>query len=102
MKVTFKMGDIIKYITVKDVTTTFELDYVEALNLFVENYYKKLEKFVNNKSLEAEVYVKIMYDTEIDSNYYYLIRVLGRSGETVSGIVNPISGEILAVTNGNI
>ena len=102
MKVTFKMGDITKYITIKDVTKNFKLNYEDALNLFVESNYTQLEKFIVKGELQAEVYVKIMYDTTVDSNYYYLIRVLGRTGETLSGIINPITGELLAVTNGKI
>ncbi len=102
MKVTFKMGNITKYITIKDVTKNFKLNHTTALNLFVEENYNKLEKFISNGELQAEVYVKIMYDTKIDSNYYYLIRVISRTGETLSGIINPMTGEILAVTNGKI
>ena len=102
MKVTFKMGDITKFITIKDVTKNFKLNYNSALNLFVEENYSKLEKLIVKGELQAEVYVKIMYDTTIDSNYYYLIRVISRTGETISGIVNPLTCEILAVTNGKI
>ena len=45
------------------------------------------------------IYIKIMHDDTIDSGYYYLIRVIGRDGKVISGMINPISGELMAVTS---
>lgn len=99
IKVTFKMGSITKFINLHDVTKNFNYNYDSALELFVNENYKELKSFVDGNELKAEVYIKIMYNNEIDSNYYYLIRVIGRQGNVLSGIVNPINGEILAVTS---
>ena len=102
IKVTFKMGNITKYINLYDVTSNFNYNYETALELFVNENYKELKEFIGGNELKAEVYVKIMYDNQIDSNYYFLIRVIGRQGKVVSGIVNPVSGEILAVNFDNL
>lgn len=101
MKITFKMGDITKIITLDDMTRNFNYDYMGAFELFVDNA-DGITDYMIDGEFQAEVYIKIMHDDTIDSGYYYLIRVIGRDGKVLSGIVNPISGEILAVTSGKL
>ena len=98
IKITITMNDIIKVISLRDVTDSFQYDYLSALQIFVDENSEDLEKFVDG-GLLAEVYIKIMHDDTIDSGYYYLIRVIGRSGYMLSGIINPMTGDILAVTS---
>lgn len=101
MKIAFKMGDITKIITLDDMTRNFNYDYMGAFELFVDNA-DGITDYMIDGEFQAEVYIKIMHDDTIDSGYYYLIRVIGRDGKVLSGIVNPISGEILAVTSGKL
>lgn len=102
VKITFKMDNIVKVLTLNNVTTNFNYNYISAFELFIKENSKGLKEFVDDGEFKAEVYIKIIHDNTIDSGYYFLIRVIGRNGKVLSGIVNPITGEILAVTNSKI
>lgn len=102
IKITFKMDNINKVLTLKDVTKTFNYDYDNALEKFIMENYDDLKSYITKNELKAEIYVKIMYDNTLDSKFYYLIRVVGRNGNVLSGIIDPMSGDILAATNSNI
>ena len=97
ISVLFTMNGSSKYVTIDNITNTFNLDYNEALDLFVKGACDKLSPFVDGNKLLGEVYIKIKYNKEIDSNFYYLIRVIDRVGNTVTGMINPITKELLAV-----
>ena len=93
----FKMGDISMNFNMLEASKNFNIDCMGAFELFVEN--AELDCFVVDKEFQAEVYIKIIHDNTIDRGYYFLIRVIGRDGKVVSGMVNPITGEIMAVTS---
>ena len=96
----FKLGDVSMAFNMKDMSNNFNMDYVGALELFVNNV--DMDDFIVDKEFEAELYIKIMHDDTIDSVYYYLIRVIGRDGRVLSGMINPISGELMAVTSSTL
>ena len=102
IKITFKMGDIEKLVELRDVTKIFNYNYDSAFDVFIENCKEELKQFVVDNEFQAEVYIKIMHDDTVDSGYYFLVRVVGRSGKILSAIINPISGEMLAKTNSNL
>ena len=97
MVLSFKMGDISMKFDMQDMSSNFNMDYMGAFELFVAN--TDISEFVIDKEFQAEIYIKIMHDDTIDSGYYYLIRVIGRDGKVISGMINPISGELMAVTS---
>lgn len=97
VSILLSMGSISKYVTLNSISSSFKINYMEALELFVNESVNELKDLVDNNKLNGEVYIKIKFNKEIDSNYYYLIRVLGRQGKSVTGIVNPVTCEILAV-----
>lgn len=95
-----KMGDTSMKFDMRDMSSNFNMDYMGAFELFVANI--DINEFMVDKEFQAEVYIKIMHDDTIDSGYYYLIRVIGRDGKVISGMVNPISGELMAVTSSRL
>ncbi len=95
-----KMGDTSMKFDMHDMSSNFNMDYMGAFELFVANI--DINEFMVDKEFQAEVYIKIMHDDTIDSGYYYLIRVIGRDGKVISGMVNPISGELMAVTSSRL
>ena len=101
MRISFKMGEVSKSIEMIDYSKNFNLNYSGAFAVFVENV-EGIEDFLVDDEFQAEVYIKIMHDDTIDVGYYFLIRVIGRSGKVLSGIVNPMNGEILAVTSSRL
>ena len=100
MVIKFTMGDVSMAFNMKDMSNNFNMDYAGALELFVNNV--DMDDFIVDKEFKAEIYIKIMHDDTIDSVYYYLIRVIGRDGRVLSGMINPISGELMAVTSSTL
>lgn len=96
--VSFTMGNNTTSITLNDVTSNFNYNYMSAYDIFIKHSENELKQFVVDNKFMAEVYIKIMHDNSIDSGYYYLVRVIGVKGTVLSAIINPITGEILAKT----
>ena len=75
----------------------WEIDHEKCLANFVDKYKEELKKFVINEVFEGECYIKIIDDwDEFGSEYYYYVSVIGRSGSSISVVISPKSGEILA------
>ena len=74
----------------------------DCIKVLIERYEKELKNFYNKKEWCAEVYVKIVDESDRNvSNFYFYISVLGRNGDSISMIVSPQTGEILA-SNSNM
>lgn len=86
----------------KNVGSDWSFTIDDALKKFAKDYKEKIMILCENKELLGEVYIKILNDEKFESeDYYYLICVVGRKGESIRVIYSPFNGEILA-SNTNI
>jgi len=85
----------------KSIDDNWTVTSSDCVDILIEHYKNQLKSFVN-EGFEGEVYIKIMNDYDIySSDFYYYVSVLGRGGCSISLIISPESGEILA-SNSNI
>lgn len=86
----------------KKVDDEWSIDIYDALDIFVEKNKNKIKSLCKGKSFDGEVYIKIMNDEiGLSKDFYFLISMYGRKGESLNMIVSPLNGEILA-SNGNM
>lgn len=86
----------------KKVDDEWNVDIYDALDIFVEKNRDKIKSLCKGKSFEGEAYIKIMNDEiGLSKDFYFLISIYGRNGESLNMIVSPLNGEILA-SNGNM
>ena len=72
----------------------------EALEVFVNQYKQELKSLVKNGVFKGEVYVKIIGDYDgYFSGYLYYVNCIGQTGENMSILVSPKTGNILSSTS---
>ena len=85
----------------KNIDEDWGITSSECIDILIEHYKNQLKSFVNDEFM-AEVYIKIMNDYDMyGSDFYYYVSVIGRSGSSLSMIISPKTGDILA-SNSNI
>lgn len=94
IKVTWQ--DFVYESEMENFSNKFNYTHKDALNIFTKEYRKKIVDYLKN-NIEFEVYVKILNDPSIniDINYFYVC-LITNTGESLSVIIDPNSGKILA------
>lgn len=86
----------------RDVGSEWSFSIDDGIKKFVKDFKEEISTLIVDSELMGEMYVKILNDEMGESNdYYYLISIVGRYGESVRAIYSPITGDILA-SNCNI
>lgn len=84
----------------KNIDGEWKVSIREVLKIFVKQHRAQISSLCVDGELAGEVYVKIMNDEMgLSNDYYYLICVVGRKGESIRVIYSPFSGDILASTS---
>ena len=84
----------------KRVDADWQITYDDCVALLVGQYKKELKSLIKKSEFEGEVYIKILNDFDKNINdFYYYVSVVGRSGDTLSIIISPKTGNILACNN---
>ena len=69
----------------------------DCVKIFVDKYKEDIKSFVNKNVFEGEVYLKIIDDYDKHkSDFYFYISFISRQGSSISMLISPKTGEILA------
>lgn len=94
------MGDFVQEIELVSVTSNWQINYDQALEIACKELKSDLEGFMDNGEFAGEVYVKIINDDDVDNKvYYWYVNFVNRSGKNVAVIIDPNTKEILAKKN---
>jgi hypothetical protein len=96
------IGEWEKSYKLKSINKDWGIDSRDCIQILIKQYKDELKSLYDKKDWCAEVYIKIIDETdEYVSNFYFYVSVLGRRGETLSMVISPDTGDILA-SNSNI
>lgn len=74
----------------------------DCIGILLKQYKKELKSFYDNKEWCAEVYIKIIDESDENvSHFYFYVSVLGQKGASINMVISPKSGEVLA-SNANL
>ena len=80
----------------------WQVQYDDALKIGTEALLEKAKMFVEGNELQAESYLKIIFDqSSNDSPYYWYFGITGKNGETIAVIIDVNTGEIVTDNNQN-
>jgi len=89
-------------IKLKSVDEDWTINARDCIDILLNNFDREISGFVNDDNLEGEVYIKIIDDYDkFESKFYYYVSVVDRRGSSISMLISPFNGEILA-SNSNI
>lgn len=83
-----------KKVDLKCFSKDWQIDYIKALNLGIKNFQAELENLYFNGKLNAEGYLKIVYEREFGKTYWYF-GIIDRSGKRYSILIDVNSGLII-------
>lgn len=78
------------------VNSDWQIDNMQALEIVCKDLHSDIKEYIKDNQLQAEVYIKIVYNREYSTEYYWYINIVTISGKNFTEIINPINGEILA------
>ena len=80
-----------------NISNNFQCDYKQALKIFIEEFKPDIKKIIVNNKLQGEVYVKLISRPELKTNnVYWYVSLVGKSGQTMSVVIDPYSKQVLA------
>ena len=86
----------------KNVDEDWKINVRDCIDILLNNFDREIKGFVNDDTFEGEVYIKIIDDYDkFMSKFYYYVSVVDRRGSSISMLISPLNGEILA-SNSNI
>lgn len=91
-----KSIDFEKQFKLSLVSDKWEVSYLDVIDIVVKNYKKELKSFYKDNVFCGEVYVKIKEGENGDKNYYWYFNLISPDGNSISSIISPLTGEILA------
>lgn len=87
----------ISSLKLRNVGSEWQIKYEDCVDILLNNYKAQVKSFVNNGKFEGEVYLKIMNAYELSvKDFYYYVSIVGRTGGSISMIVCPETGNVLA------
>ena len=97
IKAKIMCGKFVSEVELKNITENWDVNHKKAIKIAGKKLSEQIEVLKENGNLAAEIYVKIVADTEINKGtYYWYVNVVSRKGRTYAVIINPENGEILA------
>ena len=100
IKITYSVGDIGRSVELTNAMSEWKVDCFDALKQASEELKPFIEKNIVNNKLNAEVYVKIAYDTQNKLKpYFWIVQIINTNGESSQLVVDPINNEVLVKTN---
>ncbi|MBQ7351683.1 MAG: hypothetical protein IJW59_02305 [Clostridia bacterium] len=93
----------ISSLKLKNVDKDWIITCNDCINILSKTYKKELKSLIRDGEFWGEVYVKIITDRKAQDvkNFFFYANVVGRSGENLSMVICPFTGEVLA-SNCNI
>lgn len=89
-------------IKLKDIGEEWSVCVQDCVDILLDNFADEITGFVYDGEFQGEVYLKIIDDYDrFKSTFYYYVFVVDRAGSSISMLISPINGEILA-SNSNI
>lgn len=100
IKIVYSINDIGRSIELKNAMSEWQVGCFDALKQASEELKPFIEKNIVNKKLNAEVYVKIAYDTQSKLKpYFWIVQIINNNGESSQLVIDPVNNEVLVKTN---
>ena len=78
----------------KCVSKDWQIEYNKALEIGIKNFQAELESLYFNGKLNAECYLKIIYEREFDKTYWYF-GIIDRAGEKYNILIDVNDGRVV-------
>ncbi|MBE5735009.1 MAG: hypothetical protein E7361_00955 [Clostridiales bacterium] len=96
LDITFSIDNNEKHVELSKANIGWKYDGLNALKIVCNDMKEYIKQFINNNKLDAECYIKIVNNTDNKGEYYWYVQIYATNGTTISEIINPLTGEILA------
>lgn len=83
-----------KKVELKCVSKDWQIDYSKALEIGIKNFQAELENLYFNGKLNAEGYLKIVYEKEFNKTYWYF-GIIDRAGEKYNILIDVNDGRVV-------
>ncbi len=96
IEVTFVTQDKEYKASLHNISNEWKYDGYDALEIVCKDFKDYIKQAISDNSLQAEVFIKNVYNETYSDDYYWYIQIVTQNGNIYTSIVNPNSGEILA------
>lgn len=91
------IGDFSRIIELETINVDWKISSDNIIDILIKEHKDKLDTFISNKEFLAEVYIKIINDSDIyKDSYYWYVNILGKEGNSYNLIISPYTGQVLA------
>ena len=100
IKLTYSLGEVGRSVELTNAMVDWQIDYLQAVKQASEELKPFIENNIVNNKLNAEMYVKIAFDTQNKLKpYFWIVQLVNTNGESSQLVIDPVSKDVLVKTN---
>ena len=100
IKLIYVVSDVARSIQLKNAMSEWQITCFDALKQASTELQPFIKQHTKNSDLQAEVYVKIAFDTSNNlSPYFWLVQIVATDSTSSQLVIDPLTNEILVKTN---
>lgn len=96
LQIDFVIDDTSCVATLSQVNGEWSYNHLDAVQIICKDLKHYIGQYVENNQLNAECYIKVVHNTEYPTQYYWCVQIVTTNGTSMTEIINPTTGEILA------
>lgn len=94
------LDEIYETIQLENVSQTWNIDCFDAVEIACKKLQSELKRYIKEKNLTMEIYVKILFDIDnLENPYFWLVTFTGNDEKEVSVVIDVSTGEVLSKKN---